>query len=170
MIINIKSKIENIIETNKNCNISLKEYLIGILYNSKDFNMKNGIGISDFLTILDKAFSKVPDSSFHDEIQLSKKPPMIDEEDGNYDTLKDTLFFQINDLTCIEKDDSLINNQLKYFGIDSPNGNRWYNFDPFTYLKCASSWLVDYYGETSHIDYISWGMFANFLEMGRSYE
>ncbi|GKX28054.1 hypothetical protein SH1V18_05340 [Vallitalea longa] len=170
MIINIKNNIEDIIKTNRNSNISLKEYLIGIQYTSKDFNMKNEIRISDFITILDKAFSKVPNSSFHDEIQFSKKPPMIDEEDGNYNTFKDILFFQINDLSCIEKDESLINNELKYFGIDSQNGNRWYNFNPFTYLKCASSWLVDYYGESSHIDYISWGMFAIFLEMGRSYE
>ncbi len=27
--------------------------------------------------------------------------------------------------------------KLRYFGIDSPRGSRWYNFDPCTFLECA---------------------------------
>jgi hypothetical protein len=26
---------------------------------------------------------------------------------------------------------------LRYFGINSPRGSRWYNFDPCTFLECA---------------------------------
>ena len=26
----------------------------------------------------------------------------------------------------------------RYFGIDSPRGGRWYNFDPAGYLECAT--------------------------------
>ncbi len=29
-------------------------------------------------------------------------------------------------------------NDLRYFGIDSPRGSRWYNFDACTYLECAT--------------------------------
>jgi hypothetical protein len=29
-------------------------------------------------------------------------------------------------------------NEYRYFGIDSPRGSRWYNFDPRTFLECAT--------------------------------
>jgi hypothetical protein len=31
----------------------------------------------------------------------------------------------------------ILNNELRYFGTDSPRGQRWYNFDPCTFLECA---------------------------------
>jgi hypothetical protein len=31
----------------------------------------------------------------------------------------------------------LLKNELRYFGINSPRGQRWYNFDPCTFLECA---------------------------------
>jgi hypothetical protein len=30
-------------------------------------------------------------------------------------------------------------NDLRYFGIDSPRGSHWYNFDPCTFLECATA-------------------------------
>ncbi|WP_459195476.1 hypothetical protein [Wukongibacter baidiensis] len=98
------------------------------------------------------------------------EPQEIDDQDNNFQVFKDTILFQINDLNCMEKDEGILNNDLIYFGVDSPTGNRWYNFDPLTYLECASAWLEDCYGEDNHIEYISWGLFARFLKMGRLYE
>lgn len=98
------------------------------------------------------------------------EPPIINEQDSNYEVLKETILFQINDLGCMEKDKSILRDEMIYFGVDSPNGNRWYNIDPLTYLECASSWLEDYYGEDMHMNFIKWGLFARFLEMGRLYE
>jgi hypothetical protein len=30
-----------------------------------------------------------------------------------------------------------LTDKLRYLGIDSPRGSRWYNFDPCTFLECA---------------------------------
>jgi hypothetical protein len=30
-----------------------------------------------------------------------------------------------------------LENEYRYFGIDSPTGFRWYNFDPCSYLECG---------------------------------
>lgn len=44
---------------------------------------------------------------------------------------------QIVDLREMSEGGQLAN-KLRYFGIDSPRGSRWYNFDVCTYLECAT--------------------------------
>jgi hypothetical protein len=170
VIKDIKKEILDIIDRQGKSNISLKEYLLGILYITKEYDMKKRIRNSEFIIILNKAFTVVTNSDFSDEHQHNKKPPIIDEQDSGFEVFKDTILFQINDLDCMESDENMRSNELSYFGVDSSNGNRWYNFDPITYLECASAWLEDYYGENTNMEYISWGLFARFLEMGRLYE
>jgi hypothetical protein len=34
-------------------------------------------------------------------------------------------------------------NDLRYFGVDSPRGSRWYNFDPLTFLECGAAGTFD---------------------------
>src|SRR5262249_46794018 len=33
----------------------------------------------------------------------------------------------------------MLDNELCYFGINAPRGPRWYNFDPCTFLECATA-------------------------------
>lgn len=169
MIKDIKKEISDIIHRQGKSNISLKEYLLGILHIAKDYDVKR-INILEFIRILDKAFTIPANSNISVEQHHITKPPINDEQDDGFEIFKDTIFFQINDLNCMESDESMRRNELIYFGVDSSNGNRWYNFDPLTYLECASAWLGDYYGEDMYMEYISWGLFARFLEMGRLYE
>lgn len=170
MISDIKNEIVNIIDSKNECNISLREYLIRILHISKDYSTNTRISSSKFIDILNKAFTIILNTHSNYEQQYKLKPPIINLQDSNFEVLRETILFQINELDCMEKDESLLRNKMSYFGVDSPNGNRWYNFDPLTYLECASSWLVDYYGEDMHMNFINWGLFARFLEMGRLYE
>jgi hypothetical protein len=37
----------------------------------------------------------------------------------------------------------LLQDEFRYFGIDSPTGHRWYNFDPASYLHCGALLLVE---------------------------
>src|SRR5262249_30503299 len=37
------------------------------------------------------------------------------------------------------EEQSLLRNELRYFGIDSPRGSRWYNFEPCSFLECAAA-------------------------------
>jgi hypothetical protein len=33
----------------------------------------------------------------------------------------------------------MLANEFRYYGIDSPRGQRWYNFDPCTFLECGAA-------------------------------
>jgi hypothetical protein len=33
----------------------------------------------------------------------------------------------------------MLEDKMRYLGIDSPRGQRWYNFDPCTFLECATA-------------------------------
>lgn len=35
------------------------------------------------------------------------------------------------------RDNGQLANDLRYFGVESPSGARWYNFDPSSYLECG---------------------------------
>lgn len=76
-----------------------------------------------------------------------------------------TILEQIVDLHEMTAAGSL-GNDLRYFGIDSPRGAHWYNFDPFTFLECAVAGTF----EGGEINRVSWATFAAFLRSGQCYE
>ena len=45
---------------------------------------------------------------------------------------------QIRDLREMEATGTLAD-EHRYYGVDAPSGARWYNFDPRTYLECATA-------------------------------
>jgi hypothetical protein len=53
-----------------------------------------------------------------------------------FDRWESFVFRQIVDLREMAEQGTL-KNEHRYFGIDSPRGQRWYNFDPCTFLECA---------------------------------
>ncbi|HEX7843110.1 MAG TPA: hypothetical protein VF469_36810 [Kofleriaceae bacterium] len=55
---------------------------------------------------------------------------------ADYARWQRTILGQIVDLHEMERSGTLAN-ELRYFGVDSPRGARWYNFDPETFLECA---------------------------------
>jgi hypothetical protein len=75
------------------------------------------------------------------------------------------LRYQIADLHRMAEVGTL-NDPQRYFGIDSPTGHRWYNFDPSTFLACASSGM----GEGSGITECSWDDLTITLWLGQIYE
>ena len=59
--------------------------------------------------------------------------------------------------------------ESKFFGIVSPSGHGWYNFDPFSLLECGARGLMDHAGEDAPVRG-GWEMLGELLEMGRTYE
>ena len=59
--------------------------------------------------------------------------------------------------------------ESKFFGIVSPSGHGWYNFDPFSLLECGARGLMDHAGEDAPLRG-GWEMLGELLEMGRTYE
>jgi len=63
--------------------------------------------------------------------------------------------------------------KYKHFGLKSPTGHDWYNWDPFTYLECATAGLVDHAQSAPPPEFEygkSWAVLAYLLEWGRMYE
>jgi hypothetical protein len=91
--------------------------------------------------------------------------------------MQDTILWQIVDLRDMDEA-GMLRNEDRYFGIDAPRGNRWYNFDPMTYLECAAAGT--YRGFTTppdipddpvfEIEEVSWDDFTRFLRAGAFYE
>ncbi|MBO0797503.1 MAG: hypothetical protein J2P31_01655 [Blastocatellia bacterium] len=77
------------------------------------------------------------DASFAELIEY----PQYDEDDDDddlpgYPGWEATIVRQIVDLR--EMDEAgMLKNKYKYFGVDSPRGERWYNFNPASFLECA---------------------------------
>lgn len=59
--------------------------------------------------------------------------------------------------------------ESKFFGIISPSGHGWYNFDPFSLLECGARGLMDHAGEDAPVRG-GWEILGKLLEMGRTYE
>jgi hypothetical protein len=90
-----------------------------------------------------------------------------------FDILAHTIFFQIADLHRMNP--AQINDPKSYFGIDSPTGNRWYNFEVFTYWECATAGMEAHlhssnYSRKKAFDECSWATLAALLKLGQIYE
>lgn len=78
--------------------------------------------------------------------------------------LRQMLHYQIADLHRMAESGT-INDPYRYYGIDSPTGHRWYNFDPQTFLECASA-----SGDGTDLSECSWVDLAILLWLGQIYE
>ena len=77
------------------------------------------------------------------------------------------LQFQISELHKMKG--KQLDDEMRYFGIDSDTGNRWYNFDPMTNLECGARCILDSDDEEREF-IVSWQTLGELLEMGRIYE
>ena len=76
--------------------------------------------------------------------------------------------FQLAELSRMRASGQLADDS-KFFGIVSPSGHGWYNFDPFSLLECGARGLMDHAGEDAPVRG-GWEMLGELLEMGRTYE
>ncbi len=75
------------------------------------------------------------------------------------------LRYQIADLHRMAEVGTL-NDPQRHFGLDSPTGHRWFNFDPPSFLECASSGMEDSSGTPE----CSWEALTITLWLGQIYE
>lgn len=91
-------------------------------------------------------------------------------DDATFEDWENLILFQIADLKRMDET-GMLDDEYKFFGIDSPSGERWYNFDPSGYLKCAATAV---FGQDNDSDRegepFSWGDFIQFLICGQIYE
>jgi hypothetical protein len=97
------------------------------------------------------------------------------------------ILFQIADLRRMAEA-GMLENEYRYFGIESPTGFWWYNFDPWSYLEAAVWRSRGGYSEhevimlippkngasadspVASVDGLTWDQFADLLRCGAVYE
>lgn len=92
------------------------------------------------------------------------KPIVVQRGISDFKILTHTILFQIADLHRMRGKE--LNYEWKYYGITSPTGNSWYNFDVFTYLACGTAG----FNQEAKLEDCDWVFLASILELGRLYE
>jgi hypothetical protein len=91
----------------------------------------------------------------------------------SFELALETIAFLIADLRRMDKAGILsLDPSIIYGGIDSPTGNRWYNFDSSTFIECGARGARDLVGNDreTELSTISWSEVASIIELGRDYE
>jgi len=164
-------------------NRDLKEYLLALLKIVEE-NRSKTLTYELVIDMIKNAFISEPlefeeewlkYDTAPDENRLSKKftNPEISQsiDKSNYSTLEpfdftiEVLKFQIAELHRMTG--KQLDNEYRYFGIQSETGNSWYNFDPFGNLECGARCMDD--NETD-FDNLNWSFVGELLENGRIYE
>ncbi len=91
----------------------------------------------------------------------------------DFEILTHTILCQIADLYRMR--DRQLADPYRWFGVASPTGNDWYNFDVFGYWECATRGVLAHLRSSgSFIRHrllrCTWALFAAYLELGQVYE
>lgn len=109
----------------------LEEYLRALAALVAPYATDSGISLHRLAQVLEQAFT-APAPAF----DPSWASPAPEPEPKSYSAWLHTLRAQVVDLREMETAGTLGDEQ-RYFGLNSPRGSRWYNFDPCTYLECG---------------------------------
>jgi hypothetical protein len=159
-------------EQKKKCPRSLEEFLRAVYALIR----RHDRGIMTYSILLDvyrRSFDSEPCTFDETWMNATAPPEITPEEDDAKDLALQTLAFLVADLRRMERAGILSEDPtILYGGVDSPSGNRWYNFDPSTFIECGARGALDHVGDEGEreIAAISWGEVASIIELGRIYE
>ncbi len=167
-------------------NRDLETYLLALLRLVKQDNAQN-LNADSLLKLLQEAFGANPEAfnpgwlsikTAPDENVMSKKftnpeidPPFdksVVSNRSGIDYAIAVLQFQIAELHKMKG--KQLDNDMRYFGVESETGNLWYNFDPMTNLECGASCMLNSQADEDGEFKVSWQTLGELLEMGRIYE
>jgi hypothetical protein len=148
--------IANLGERHQSNGRSLEEYLRALWQLARAVGMQSSFTPDEFFELLSAAFN-VPPPPF-DEVWRSRYPTKSthvsveylaakfglawdfeahDPDPPGFTTWEHFVLRQIVDLREMTEHGSL-NDPMRYLGIDSPRGERWYNFTPCAFLEAAA--------------------------------
>ena len=144
---------------------SLEEYLRA-LWSLLPRYQTDTVPFSLLAQVLHDAFFTEP-PPFDEHWLQYDRPPDVDEEENeeSFAGLQQMIGYQIADLHRMAQE-KLLDNKLRYFGITSPTGYTWYNFEPSSYLHCAIQSLQKDNTDTNG----SWTFLTILLWLGQIYE
>lgn len=110
--------------------VLLEDYLRSLRARARGLRCQPEISPETFYALLAESFS--PATQTTDTVESAGA---ISDGFKEWDAIIEQ---QIKDLRSMQKNGQLEDKQ-RYFGIDAPSGQRWYNFDPCTYLECGAA-------------------------------
>lgn len=126
--------IQALMERHDGSRRSLEEFLRALWSIVRiEFRDRPSISVDGLLGVLDRAWT-APAPPFDDAWRAL--PGELGEAPMDFGTWEGVILRQIRDLREMEEA-GLMENEYRYFGMDSPRGGRWYNYDPFSYLEGA---------------------------------
>ena len=149
--------------------------MIALWFLASKHRHQTAIAVDRFIELLELSFAiEIP--PFNDEWR-SLKFNKYSFEGNSFAAFEETIFKQIVDLREMDET-GFLSNELRYFGLDSPRGNRWFNFDPLNYIECATAgfavWednkLTKSDRNIPESSNLSWNQIKNFLLCGQIYE
>jgi hypothetical protein len=155
----------SLVEQKKNQNLTA-DLLLNLLQNAftsepKEFN-------SEWLSITTAPDENIMSKKFtNPEINIQVDKSVLSDKSG-IDYSISILQFQIAELHKMKG--KQLDDDMRYFGINSETGNRWYNFDPMTNLECGARCILDSEEDEDNELIVSWQTLGELLEMGRIYE
>lgn len=119
----------NLLEKRKKSTRTLEQYLLRLWELTESRDAELPLSLAEFVDLLDGAFDGTPAS-----VTLPKIREVASDSELSSWTRK--LANQVIDLREMDVAGTL-KDEHRYFGIDSPAGSRWYNFDPHTFVECG---------------------------------
>lgn len=126
--------IDELSKQHKDSDRSLERYLLAVLNNAAAFSDRASLKLSEFYGILAAGFADDP-APFQDEWR--EQYAELPHKASGYAGWHATVVRQIVDLREMDESGDL-KNKWRYFGLESPRGSTWYNFEPQGYLECAT--------------------------------
>jgi hypothetical protein len=127
--------VAGLIERHRAGERGLEEYLRALWRLAQGCRDRPALAVTEFIDLLDGAFT-LPAAPF-EEAWRSRHA-----QEGTITTgfagWEARLVRQVVDLREMAER-GLLDNEMRYFGINAPRGSRWYNFDPCTFLECATA-------------------------------
>lgn len=155
----------SLVEQKKNQNLTA-DLLLNLLQNA--FTSEPAEFNSEWLSITTAPDENIMSKKFtNPKINLPIDKSVVSDKSG-IDYSIAVLKFQIAELHKMKG--KQLDDDMRYFGIDSETGNRWYNFDPMTNLECGARCILDSEDDEDKEFIVSWQILGELLEMGRIYE
>jgi len=111
---------------------ALAVYLRALWSLAREAREARGLALQDFAGFLECALDADPGDPDLGRLDHNDEA----EPSSGFDAWERAIFRQIRDLEEMEAAGMLADDQ-RYFGLTSPRGGRWYNFDPLTFIECG---------------------------------
>ncbi len=145
---------------------SLRDFLAAFAALIAERRNEAGVTPEVLVHMVGTAFTRPVGSIDDYRRHLGYEPSTVDEVIG-------LLARQIDDLDEMHQTGTL-DDEWRYFGINAPSGERWYNFDPHTYVECGLVGAFDAYepdaGSLVELPLLTWADLGRFVICGQIYE